>query len=56
MSHIEALNIHKNVRKVMEGLSENGFQQCFQKWHRCCNACAKSEGGYFEVSSILQNL
>jgi hypothetical protein len=46
--HESLEHIQSNVTTILNGLSENNFQQHFQAWQRHWNVCMKSEGKFFE--------
>jgi hypothetical protein len=40
--------IQAESQRVLDTLTENNFQEAFQKWRRRCDRCAHAGGNYFE--------
>jgi hypothetical protein len=52
-SHFESFEELQNIVKaVLEGLSENYCQQCFQAIFRRWNTCKKPEGSILKVTTL----
>jgi transposase len=44
-------DIHRNVKTLLRGISENDFQDCFRQWHHRLTKCIASQGEYLEDDS-----
>ena len=44
-------DIQRNVKKLLQGIPENDFQDCFQQWHHRLTKCVASQREYFEGKS-----
>ena len=40
--------VKKKTLKVLNNISTEEFQKCFQQWEKRCYKCIKSKGEYFE--------
>jgi hypothetical protein len=41
-------DIQRNAKKLLRGIPENGFQDCFRQWHHLLMKCIVSQGEYFK--------
>jgi hypothetical protein len=37
-------DIQRNVKKLLRGIAENNFQDCFRQWHHRLTKCIASQG------------
>jgi hypothetical protein len=44
-------DIQRNVTRLLRGIPENDFQDCFRQWHHRLTKCIASQGEYFEGDS-----
>jgi transposase len=44
-------DIQRNVKKLLRGIPENNFQDCFRQWHHHFTKCTASQGEHFEGDS-----
>jgi transposase len=44
-------DIKSNVKKLLRGIPETSFQDCFQQWHHRLTKYIASQGEYFEGDS-----
>jgi len=44
-------DVQRNVKKLLRGIPENDFQDCFRQWHHRLTQCIASQGEYFEGDS-----
>jgi hypothetical protein len=45
-SFFDAIDITENSREELKGISENGFQECFQRFYSRWQKCIFSQGDY----------
>jgi hypothetical protein len=48
--------IQAESQRVLDTLTEKGFQEAFQKWRRVWNRCLHAGGNYFEGNGGRQAL
>jgi hypothetical protein len=47
-------DVQSVVMTLLKELLESDLQQCFQAWHRYCNACVKSDMSIMKVTAFTE--
>jgi hypothetical protein len=49
-------DIQAESQQVLNSLTPEDFNECFQKWQNCWNHCIQAQGDYFEGDGGNQDL
>jgi len=48
MADNDVREVKKKTLEVLNNISTEEFQKCFQQWEKCWHKCIKSKAEYFE--------